>query len=78
MYCSDMSDPPMAASSKASVASAATCNDYSDRCTLYEHDRPTMHINCTEDTCNTNKHNMYIQMHNQFTWHTPVQTSWSI
>ena len=28
MYCSDMSDPPMAASSKVSVASAATCIDY--------------------------------------------------
>ena len=28
MYCSDMSDPPMAASSKASVASAATCSNY--------------------------------------------------
>ena len=25
MYCSDMSDPPMAANSKASVASEATC-----------------------------------------------------
>ena len=28
MYCSDMSDPPMAASSKASVASAGTCDNY--------------------------------------------------
>ena len=30
MYCSDMSDSPVAASSKASVASAVTCIDYDD------------------------------------------------